>query len=273
MFDHFFKPKNSLRFIFFSLTFLAIFKGDAQILNIEKYRADGDTSKHYAIHFNGAFNLNNRSAGADNPVNLLGYNFTFNTIYKPKKHAYIFIAHRNFLKINDSPFLNFGYYHGRVNFFRKNRLNFEVFTQFSDDNFRGLNPRVLGGSSIRYRLIDKDSTELIIGTGAFYEYENWLHPVTQEALSVGLLKSTTNIVLRHSFSNSFSVNLVLFYQVGYDPSISAFRNRVSSNINLNAKITDKLSLVNYFELAYEDRPIVPITKFLYSYRIGLGIDL
>lgn len=273
---HFFMQNRtnlSLRNIFYLILMIASSGVYGQILNIEKYRSDGDSLKNYAVHFNGAFNVNNRSAGLDNPVKLLGYNFTLNSIYTPKKHAFIFIAHRNFLRINENPFINFGYFHGRVNFYRKNRLNFELFTQLSDDNFRGLNPRILGGSSLRYRVVDRDSTELIVSTGVFYEYENWMHPVTQETVTANFVKSTTNIVFRHSFSKALSFNMIVFYQVGYDKSISALRNRVSSNIHLNSKITKRLSLVNYFEFAYEDKPIVPITKFLYSYRIGLGIDL
>jgi hypothetical protein len=253
--------------------YLLPFSGNGQILNLEKYRADGDTLKNFAFNFNGSFNINNRSAAEDNPVNLLGYNFSLNAIYTPKQHGYIFIGHRNFLRINESPFINFGYLHGRINFYRKERLNFETFIQMSDDNFRGLNPRLIGGGSLRFRLVDEKRSELIIGSGGFYEYEQWMNPINKEQVEVGFIKSTSNIVFRHSFNESLHVNGVFYYQVGYDREIDGFRSRYSSDLNFNAKITKRFSLTTHFDFSYEDRPIVPITRFIYTVRVGVGFDL
>jgi hypothetical protein len=246
---------------------------NAQILNLENYRADGDSLKKFALNINGSFNVNNRSAAQDNPVNLIGYNISLDAIYVPGKHGYIFITHRNFLQINDSPFLNFGFIHGRVNFFRKKRLNYETFVQVSDDNFRGLNPRLIAGGSVRFRIIDLEETELLIGTGGFYEYEKWLNPLNNEIIRVEFFKSSSNIVFRHTFNKSFHMNGVAYYQFGYDSNIEAFRNRYSLDLNLNSKITDKFSLTTHFDLSYENRPIVPITSFIYAVRVGLGFDL
>lgn len=245
----------------------------SQILNLEKYRADGDTLKNYAVNFNGSLNANNRSAAEDNPVNLFGYNFSLSGIYTPNKHGYILIAHRNFLRINEDPFINFGYVHARINFYRKNDLNFETFVQFSDDNFRGLNPRIISGGALRYRFIDTDKSELLLGLGSFFEFERWLNPITENIEEVKFIKSTNNIVFRHSFNDDISVNGVFYYQVGYDNSISRFRNRYSSDLNFNSKITERLSFTTQFEFSYEDRPIVPITPFIFSIRFGIGIDL
>lgn len=245
----------------------------AQILNLEKYRVDGDSLKNYAMNFNGSLTLNNRSAAEDNPVDLFGYNFSLHAVYTPKKHSYIFIGHRNFLRINENPFLNFGYLHARINFYRKNRLNFEVFTQLSDDNFRGLNPRFLTGSALRYRILDKSDSELILGTGAFLERERWFHPQEGSRVIITLVKSTTNFVFRHKFSPTFHVNGVVFYQFGYDPSISKIRNRYSADININSKITRRLNLTNHFDFSYEDKPVVPITRFIFSFRTGVAFEL
>jgi len=261
---------NKVLFLILSIISLSL---NAQILNLEKYRADGDSLKKFAFNFNGSFNVNNRSAAQDNPVNLLGYNFSLNAIYAPNKHGYIFIGHRNFLRINESPFINFGYLHARINFYRKNRLNFETFIQMSDDNFRGLNPRLIGGGALRYRIIDQEKSELIIGTGAFYEFERWLNPINDELVEVQFLKSTTNIVFRHSFSESFHINGVFYYQLGYDSNIERLRNRYSSDLNFNSKITERLSFTTHFDFSYEDRPIVPITPFIFAVRLGVGFDL
>jgi len=265
---------NSKATYLVTLLFLFLIEfSHGQILNMEKYRVTGDSLKKYALNINGNLNLKNRSAEADNPVNIFGYDFAIHGVYTPRKHAYIFIAHRDFLRINDSPFLNFGYIHGRVNLYRKNRLNFEFYTQVSDDNFRGLNPRILGGASLRYRLIDKEQSELIIGTGSFYEYEQWNHPITDQSVFARLVKSSTNLVFRYTFSEALHANGVLFYQFGYDSSIEKIRNRYSGDINLNSKITKRLSLTNTFSFSYEDLPIVPITRFIFSFETGITFEL
>lgn len=264
---------SCIKFVFVCLIVSAAADLKAQILNLERYRADGDSLKKFALNFTGSFNINNRSAAEDNPVDLMGYNLSLNAIYTPKKHSYIFIAHRNFLRINESPFINFGYLHARINFFRKNRLNFETFVQMSDDNFRGLNPRLIGGSAARYRLLDKEDSEIMLGIGAFYEYEWWTHPSTGDIIEIGLVKSTNNIVFRHTFNEYIHINGVFYYQFGYDNNISRVRNRYSSDLNLNSKITERLSLTTHFDFSYEDRPIVPITRFIYTFRIGVGLDI
>jgi hypothetical protein len=271
----FFKSKDKIIYTPLILVILLIFSpffSISQILNLEKYRADGDSLKKYAVNFNGSFNINNRSAAENNPVNLYGYNFSLHGIYTPKKHGYIFIAHRNFLQINDNPFINFGYVHTRINFYRKNRLNFETFAQISDDNFRGLKPRAIAGGALRYRIIENDSSELILGIGGFYEFERWQHPISGENHDVNFIKSTTHIVFRRSLTKNVFVNGVFYYQTGYDRAFEKFRNRYSGTINLNSRITERLSFTNNFDFSYEDRPIVPITRFIFSYRFGIGLD-
>jgi hypothetical protein len=244
----------------------------AQILNIEKHRTSGD-SIPYAFNLTGSLSANNRSAAENNPVNLFGYNFSLSSIFVPGKHAYIFLAKRNFLKINENPFLNFGFIHARVNFFRKKRLNYELFLQHSDDNFRGLNPRIIAGGSLRLNIIDLKNVDLIVGQGAFFEQEDWAHPANGELNRIQIPKSSTYLVWRHTFSKLLSINTVSYFQTGYDPSVAAFRNRFNSNIVLNTKISKFFSLVNRFECSYEDRPIVPITKFIYGFSVGVGVDI
>jgi len=261
-----------LRTLLFASSWLLSFASYTQILNIEKHRTTGD-SIPYAFNLNGSLSANNRSAAADNPVNLFGYNLALSSIYVPGKHAYIFIAQRNFLKINENPFLNFGFLHARVNFFRKHRLNYELFVQHSDDNFRGLNPRIIAGGSLRFNLIDRKHVDLIAGQGAFFEQEDWSHPSTGALNRIQIPKSSTYLVWRHTFNKLLNINTVSYYQVGYDPSVSAFRHRINTSIVLNTKISRFFRLVNRFECSYEDRPIVPITKFIYGYSVGIGVDI
>lgn len=217
-------------------------------------------------------NINNRSAAADAPVNLFGYKWDVNAVYFRGKHSYVFVSNFDYLRINDNDFLNFGLMHGRVVFNRENKTNIETFVQYSFDNFRGLEPRWVVGGTFRYKVVQSEVITFIMGMGAIYEHETWLHPFTEEDVNVDFIKSSNYISLRMTISSQVDLNLVTYYQVGYDQGINSLRNRINSTANLNTRISDRLSFNNSFEFAYEDKPIVPITPFIFAFRTGISLD-
>lgn len=244
----------------------------SQILNIERYKIERDTTRHFMFKATAGLNLYNRSASADDPVNLFGYNVDVNAMYYPKKHAYIVIGNLDYLKINDDDFLNFGFFHTRVNFFRENNLNYEAFAQYSFDNFRGLDPRILVGAGIRKKLISDENISFILGIGLLYERERWKHPVDENMITANFLKNSNYLSFRYSINEFLDLNTINYYQVGYDNDISSFRHRFSSITTLNTKISSRFSLTNSMEMNYEDKPIVPITKFIFAFKTGFSFD-
>ncbi len=246
--------------------------GNAQILNIERSRLEKDTAKVFLVKAVASLNANNRSAAEDSPVNLFGYNLDLNALYYPKKHGFMFISQFNYLRINDSDFLNFGMIHGRVNFLREEKTNYEVFSQFSFDNFRGLDPRWIAGGSIRHKLIKTDKLSFLFGIGGMYEFEKWQIPNQEQFVEVSFFKSSNYLSLRATLNEYIDFNMVNYYQVGYDRSISNFRHRISNSTILNTKLTEKFTITNSFEISFEDRPIVAITNLIYAFRTGLSIN-
>ncbi len=267
-------PRIQLAFALLCTAIFTLFAGkaDAQILNIERHRLKSDTVR-FLMNARFGLNINNRSAAEDSPVNLFGVNSAANAIYKGDKHGYIFVGQTDYLAINDSEFLNFGFAHFRVNFFRDRKLNYEAFTQASYDNFRGLDPRILGGVGIRLRVVETEKSELILGLGGFYENERWQHPDNESTVEAEFVKVSAYASVRKDFNENLTFNAVLYYQGGYDAGIEDVRHRVSGNVNFNTKITKRLALNNSFEFGYEDKPIVPITKFIYALRTGVLISL
>jgi len=246
---------------------------EAQILNIERMRLQEDTSSALLLKGTMGLNIYNRAAAADNPVEMFGYNAMLNAIYNPGRHALIGIAQFDYLSINDGVFLNFGFLHTRMIFNYRNRINPEAFVQYSYDNFRGLDPRLIGGAGARMRLLDAENLALLYGSSLMYEYEKWLHPVTEEHVAVSFLKWSNYLSFRASLSEYVDFNVIFYYQVGYDDALGLLRNRVSSTVNLNAKLSERFSWNNSFDFSFEDRPIVPVTKLVYAFRTGLSIDL
>ncbi len=244
-----------------------------QILNLERRRIENDSLEYTLLNIGSDFSLFNRSAAENAPVNLLGFNNNLNFIHKKNKHAIIIIAQNNFLRINENPFLNTGFAHVRGHFNRMDKRSFEIFSQYSYDNFRQLNPRILLGSNLRYRAVQSDRVTLSFGLGPMLEYERWTNPETDEFVEVDFVKLNSYFVLRLVLSDNFEYNGSTYFQSGYDGSIDRLRNRVAHTSNLIARVTGRLSLTVSFDMNYEDRPIVPITPFIFSIRNGLQYDL
>lgn len=226
----------------------------------------------FLVKAGAGLSIYNRSASADDPVNLFGYNFDLNALYYPGKHGYMFLSKFDYLRINDSDFLNFGFLHGRVNFLRERRVNFETYVQYSFDNFRGLDPRWVAGGAIRHHIVKTERFTFVFGLGGLYEFEKWKHPVTEEAVEVSFVKSANYLSLRATINAYVDINMVNYYQVGYDKDFRVWRNRISNSTILNTKMTDRFSLMNTFEISYEDQPIVPITKVINSFKTSLSLD-
>lgn len=244
----------------------------SQILNIERTRLQPDSMKVLETKFTAGFNVFNRSAAEDSPVNLTGFNLNLNSIYQPDRHAIMLMSQFDYLKINEDVFLNFGFVHGRANFLREEKLNYEIYSQYSYDNFRGLDSRVIGGGGIRYRLLEGEKTQLILGVGGFYERESWQVPNTEEFVNLSLFKNSNYLSFRTTINSVVDLNMIVYYQTGYDNSIQMFRNRYSNFTVINTNITKRLSLMNSFEISYEDKPVVPITKLVFAFNTGLSLN-
>jgi len=270
-----FPKRASLKFIHITLcivfTFL-IHTVQGQILNIERLRLEKDTTKSFLAKGILSLNANNRSASEAEPVQVFGINTALNALYQPGQHAYIFVGQTDYLNINDNDVLNFGFAHFRINFLRDRKISYEVFSQYSYDAFRGLDPRLLGGGSIRFQLIKTEKADLEISTGAFYEHETWRNPITEEFVEVGLWKSSNYVKYQKTLNDIIDLNTIIYYQVGYDGGAEVFRHRVSGSVNINTQFTRILSLNTTFDMSYEDKPIVPVTKFIFSLKTGLAVN-
>jgi len=104
-----------------------------------------------------------------------------------------------------------------------------------------------------------------------YEYENWRTPVTEINVDINLWKSANYISTRIEFTENIEFNAVAYYQVGYDNQVNEFRHRINGDANLLFKISEVLSLNLSFMGSYENLPVVPITRFIYSYTNGLQL--
>lgn len=251
----------------------------AQILNIERSRVDRDSAGYFTGKGGLSFSMFNRNAGKDNPNNYLQLTFNGDVAYIAEKHSYLLLNYYNYLLVNyDSEELrntvaSTGYSHFRVNFMRKKRLSYEAFTQVQADKARGLELRTLAGGGVRYRLLSGEDGSVYFGTGLMHEHEEWENPdMEQEFIVSDLFKSTNYLSGKVKLNEQVSTEGIAYYQVGHDKTIDRFRNRISGDISLQVKLTNVFSFKTNFNCVYEDKPIVPVTKFVYAISNGIQVQ-
>ncbi len=263
---------------FFKLSVLFAFllcglTGFGQILNIEKARLDSlDKSHPYRISFESKFNFYNRSGGEGEQAKFASFSNDLNAVLAPGKTSYVVLGNLAYTENNGSTILNNGYLHLRTNFNYQKTWSKEVYGQLQYDNFRGLTQRYLLGGGVRWKALKNRKFDLILGTGPMFEREDWKIPDSEDIEDVAFLKLSSYFIVRWDIVKNVNFNTIFYYQVGYDQRINAARNRISSTTNFNFKISKHLSFTTSIAMAYEDKPIIPITRFIYSVENGLKLE-
>jgi hypothetical protein len=262
---------NYITIIFFLLTSTL---SSAQIMNIEKFRLDKDTSNV----FMGSTGFGFSSKKQQNTV--FEYDAFFNLAYLSKKHSYMTINYSQLQQANTKNIISEGYTHFRINFFRHQLISYEPFVQFQYDLGRGLYNRNLGGFSFRLNVIKNDSKhhnkiELGINTGAMYEYEHWQGNVLRfpSALDSAraythFLKSSTSLFAKASLHENITLFSIFYYQARFD---DYFRPRFVSDIQLVFNISKRFSFSNKFTSTLDAAPIVQNNNFIYTLSSNLVI--
>lgn len=243
----------------------------AQILNVEKIRLEYPEDKVVFGNIGTNLSYSNRSANLQTPVRVATGGLTSDIGYFSDNHLFMLINNYQLLFVNDARLVNFGYTHFRTQFFQKNPLSFEVFTQYQYDQARGLDLRLLAGAGPRWRLLKTEAWNIALGTGLMFEGEDWHDPVVKntETIKARYLKSTNYIAFRYAINDNVDANTVVYYQVGYDRDYDQTLHRVSGDLNLAVKLVEKLSLTVAVNAAWESRPIVPIIPFIFTVTNGI----
>ncbi|MEO1049783.1 MAG: DUF481 domain-containing protein [Bacteroidota bacterium] len=265
---------NSLTFRSFLTFFLfltLIISTHAQILVVDEGDLSVDSSRYFIGSVNFSFDLNNRSATKDDEAVFRGVESNGDLVYLSDNHAYITINRINYFAVSGGPFISTGFAHGRVNFLRKKRISHEVFAQIQYDNGRNMPLRLLQGGGVRLHLLNNEKSDVYLGVGGMYERELWRN---QEGVIIERkLVKTSNYINANLVANeNLSFHLICYYQAGFDYTDDVFRNRVSGDAVLSVKINELLSLTTAFTAQFENRPIIPINKFIFSLTNGLLIS-
>ncbi len=244
-----------------------------QILNVEKNRLKGDSANYFVGSVGADFNINNRSINdAGQTVVFIGLTANSDVGYISEYHSFLLLTQFQYNATNDQSINSTGYGHFRINWLRKQRLSYETFTQLQYDQGRGMQLRWIGGGGIRYRVYDAENSNLYIGIGAMREREVWEVPASEGLTrDINIWQSTNYIANRVKLSENADFNIIAYYQTGYDHVQEFFRHRISADANLLVRITSRLALRTTAGATYENQPIVPITKLVYSVTNGIQL--
>ena len=261
--------KNFLILFFLFFSYSAI---QGQILNVEKQRLDS-LEKPFRLSFESKFGAFNRSATEDEKAEFINFSNNLNAVFAPnRKHAYTVLGNFQFTENNGNTILNNSYLHLRSTFNYQQKWSPEVYVQIQDDKFRGLRNRKLAGGAYRWKPIDSKSFRFVLAAGPMFESERWKSVETGDEKLVELWKLNSYLLLRWDITESINFNTIFYYQVGYDSSAHLTRQRLSNNTNLNFKISDHLSFTVSYQMAYENHPIFPITRYIYSIENGINLS-
>lgn len=242
----------------------------AQILNVEKSRIKQDSANYFVGKIGLNFTLHNRDEDETGTNLFIGLIANTNTAYLSAKNSYILINYINYTALGDKEASHTGYTHFRTNFSRQKKISTEAFTQYQYDLGRGLRTRWLAGAGVRVKLIENEENTFIFGPGLMYEFEDWVSPSEpQESRKVDLIKSSNYLSLNKKLTDQVNLNTIAYYQAGYDEAIGRFRHRVSGEVNIAINITKKLALATAFNCTFENKPIVPVNKFIYTVTNGV----
>jgi len=251
----------------FLLVLYSTISSHGQILNIEKFRIDKDTSNVWGVNVGFGFSTKKQQ------TSVTTMNANANIVYLSKKHSYITINYIKFVGIENVNPLSEGYTHWRLTLLRKKFVSYEPFVQWQYDKGRGLLKRELYGASIRLNVLRTKKTMIAFNSGAMYEYELWRGEVirfpienTQDSAQTRFLKSTNSITVRGDVASNVNVFLVSYYQARFN---RFFSPRIISEIQVNIKINKYFSISNQFTSTYDAIPILKNNTFIYSYTTSL----
>lgn len=258
------------RFLLFIIFLVAVLQVHGQLLNIDQHELFSDTAKYVTGSIAFKFHLDNKNASVDQKNSFISLENKNDIVFVGYKNNYLLSNQIKYFNSSGGTFISSGYAHARANYLKMRNTSYELFTQIQYDRNRYLDYRFLFGGGLRWRIISKDKIGLFAGAELMYEHEKWDSPENENLF---IIKNLTKIGVYMNFriktSETSKFRSLVIYQTGYDPDPGLMRNRISFDHQFEIEIFKKLYFTITFKGAYEDKPIYPINKFIYTLENGL----
>ena len=235
-----------------------VFMVQAQVLNIERERIVTDTTGWSGT---GKLTLNLIS----NIKQFTEMGVKAHVQYKTKRSLSLALSDYEVIKSDKDDFSNKGLQHFRYNYKINKLLTAEGFTQAQFNKVLNLNFRGLVGAGMRFSLLKLDHLRLYSGLAYMYEYEepSKEYPIERNH------RMSSYLSLTYRMNKNFKLVNTSYYQ----PRIDYFADyRLSNNLDILLKITQRLSYVMTLEYILDNKPLPGIPRNIYSLKNGLVFD-
>lgn len=244
---------------------------NGQLLNIDTHEIYTDTTKYITGSIALKFHLDNKNATVDKKNSFIVFENKNDLVFVGLKNNYLISNHIRYFNSSGGAFISSGQAHGRANFLKMRKVSYEVFSQVFYDRNRFLDYRFLLGAGIRIKIASHEKFGLFVGTELMYEHEKWDNPENElQFIIKDLPKIGFYTNFRRKISDASTLRILLIYQTGYDPDPGLVRNRTSIDAQFDVQIFKRLYFTVKFIGSYEDEPIYPINRFVYTFENGLA---
>lgn len=230
-----------------------------QILNVEKFRLDADTSHALLGNIGMTYSFKKQK------TNVSRYGGDASVVYLSKKHSYMLLSNLALVKVANSDVVSEGYAHLRLNFFRRNKVSIEQFNQIQYDVGRGLSQRALSGIGLRWSVIKSKKIQLALGSGAMFEHEVWEGDST--LITNDYIKSSTVVNCNFNITKTLSFLAIAYYQAR---KYGVLDPRITLDSTLLVSISKKFAFKNQFTMTYDAAPVIEAGELIYSFESGIN---
>lgn len=243
----------------------------AQILNVDRNQGSDSTGKRF-------FAVIGISASADKQKKeLVDVSNAIDLTYMlPRKLVSVFKASTDFTTNGSDIIQNSGFFHFRIRDDDYRKLYPEVFSQYQWNGVLGMEKRILLGSNMRWKAIDKDANKMFMGLGLMFESERWNYNGVPSIANpdsfpeVSAEKYRLNHYVKWSWRISEKTDFVLanFTQM---PTGYLLKPRIATNATINFSMFKWLGLALSYDSIYDTDPPVPISRHYYSLKGQLNL--
>lgn len=234
----------------------------AQVLNVESYRGQADTTKAWSGDLSFGFSASKQKTSS------LQLNNRTNLRYVSPRHSYLMITNLNVLRIDEELVSN-GYIHLRGTFLREQRWSPELFTQYQYSQSRGLKRRNLLGAVMRYDMIQRDEFSAALTTGGMYEHEVWNSDEVPRQ-QFDRFKSTSSLLMRGQLSANTELYVVGYYQATPNDFLNP---RLTADVQLRFRISRIVTFGAQFNTTYDYAPPLQTESWIYTFRNTVSLSL
>ena len=234
--------------------------GYSQIINIERYRINSDSTGLFGeINFNGNF--------INSSIDVLIVESNAILELKRKEDLFLFISNFNFIKSDNSRLVSEKLFHIRYNIKVEEWLRWEAFIQFQKNEILNIQHRLLIGTGPRFKIVDVKKLKIYLGSLVMYEDEiENIYPNIEHQN----LRSSSYFSFLLKLWDKIDLSSTTYIQ----PLVSTINDiRILNQSRLKLDVNKHFSISIKYDRLYDSMPSTGIKSTNSTFTTGIGYRL